>query len=282
MQLNIFTNARNWFYATFITSGLSALKMYSNFYIIIRNKLNDFYYNNTVAKLYIDKVGETFRCIYQFITRSKMEPFYNPWCSVSCLKEDVTREQINSSIEQLWQESYINFNSNEIFIYDKKTSFCLNPIKCVNKVITESSKDIAYCMNGILDAVFDIWDSTDPCLVIFKLQNKYVSRTNNIKKIENDSNLFEKTTKYVLCAEYTHPEMENPIYLDIDSGYYLENNILFSQLFVYRCLKYQSLPYIFDTNYKLKLFDFMMRNIEMTSKEYMVLGKNDYKICKYE
>ena len=282
MQINQFTNARNWLYASFISVGLSSLKVYSNFYIIIGNKTNDLYYKNNIAKLYIDKVGEILRSIYQFVTRSRMEPLYNPWCSIINLKEGVTREQFNDSIEQLWQESYINLNSNELSIYDKNTFFCLNPIICNNKTITENTYEMESCITGILNAVFDIWDSTDPCLVIFKLKHKYISRINLTKRSENEKKYLEQTAKYILCVEYTHPEMKNPIFLDIDAGYYLEKKVHCSLNSVYRCLKYQKQSYIFDSNYKLKIFDFMMRNVEMNNKEYMVIGKNDYKICKYE
>jgi hypothetical protein len=100
----------------------------------------------------------------------------------------------------------------------------------------------------------------------------------NKKKIEKIS--LEKTRKYLLCVEYIHPKMSQSIYLDIHPGYYVEGNEIFSELFVERCLRYQKSAYIFDSDYKLKIMDNMMRTVEMHSNEYMIVDKNNYIIYK--
>ena len=107
------------------------------------------------------------------------------------------------------------------------------------------------------------------------MKHQYISRIKNNKDIKIS---LEKTRKHLLCIEYIHPGMKQSVYLDIHPGYYVEGNEIFSELFVERCLTYQNTPYIFDSNYKLKIMDSMMRTIEMSSNEYMLFEKDNYKI----
>ena len=51
-----------------------------------------------------------------------------------------------------------------------------------------------------------------------------------------------------------------------------DGNELFSVGFVQRLLQYQSLPYIFDESYTLKLMDDCMSTIELNASQYIHLS----------
>ena len=75
-----------------------------------------------------------------------------------------------------------------------------------------------------------------------------------------------------LSIEYCHPKMEKSIPLDVNSCYMRDGNELFSVGFVQRLLQYQSLPYIFDESYTLKLMDDCMSTIELNASQYIHLS----------
>ena len=128
-------------------------------------------------------------------------------------------------------------------------------------------------IQSMIKIIWNMGIITDKCLIIVKMKHQYISRIKNDGKIS-----LEKTRKHLLCVEYIHPKMAQSIYLDIHPGYYLYGNEIFSELFVERCLQYQKSDYVFDSDYKLKIMDSMMRTVEMNCNEYMVIDKNDYKI----
>jgi len=245
--------------------GMTVLNMYSNTYIFFNTRLQDLYYSNSR----VNKVSNTvFQGIYSlaqvFITK-KLEPFYDPWCSLSYISNGV------------FNEHYMNLNDNIHYLrcFNPHAVFCLNPLETADF-------ERSYILSTIQSSMFNMWSEKEktltlnnPCLITFRVKHRYVCR--NSFSPENKISL-EKTRKHFLCVEYTHPEMKNPIYLDIDPGYLLENNEILSELFVARCLKYQSSPFVFDKNYVIKIMDCMMNMVEMRSHQYMILTKDNYTI----
>lgn len=75
-----------------------------------------------------------------------------------------------------------------------------------------------------------------------------------------------------ISIEYCHPKMEKSIPLVVNSCYMRDGNELFSVGFVQRLLQYQSLPYIFDESYTLKLMDDCMSTIELNATQYIHLS----------
>jgi hypothetical protein len=72
--------------------------------------------------------------------------------------------------------------------------------------------------------------------------------------------------------------MENKINIEIDPLFYLDQNELFSSIFVLRCLEYQPLPYVFDSDYKLHIMDNEIKMFDLGSNEYIKLNKSGYTI----
>jgi hypothetical protein len=72
--------------------------------------------------------------------------------------------------------------------------------------------------------------------------------------------------------------MKEPIILDVNIGYFYNKNEILSALFVKRLLEYQTMSYIFDTKYKLKILDWYLLPIEFGYNEYILLESSKYTI----
>jgi hypothetical protein len=260
-----------------LSIGMSALGIYSKMYIYLRTTYKKIYYSNKNINTISNFAFSGIHTFVQMIYFIRMEPYYDPWCSI-CYRKIEPYFKLND----IWTESYLNLNNNEhhlpcLYPVSKNlkhinyTLFCLNPFEI------KTDLQLCYLLQTITKCILNNLSCFNyKCLVIFKIKHQYIT------KISNDDPKFslEKTRKHILCVEYTHPKMINSIYLDIDPGFFTEYNEILSNLFVERCLKYQTLPYVFDSTYKLKIMDCMLNNIEISNDEYMMLGKNDYSIQK--
>lgn len=87
-----------------------------------------------------------------------------------------------------------------------------------------------------------------------------------------------KTPKHFLSIEYSHPEMDDKVPIELSASTYIEGNEILSKQFVRRYLEYQSEPFVFDNNYKLILMDSKIKMLELNSEQYVVIGKTGYDI----
>lgn len=261
MAMIFLDTVKYWSKTVGITVGMLFLRTYSNMYIFIQNQCTKTYDNNKTIQYMCNSLLNWTHPIMEWVYFKKIEPFYDPWCSMSYNSNNKPREH------------YLNLNkpSHYVPLSEKQVLFYYNPFAFTSANFTCDS------IQNILHDISNIWSSSDPLLIILKIKHQYISRMNK-KKIEKIS--LEKTRKHLLCVEYIHPKMSQSIYLDIHPGYYVEGNEIFSELFVERCLRYQKSAYIFDSDYKLKIMDNMMRTVEMHSNEYMIVDKNNYIIYK--
>ncbi len=103
--------------------------------------------------------------------------------------------------------------------------------------------------------------------------------TRFITEGRGDFNLSKtRTPTQFLSIEYSHPELENKIPIELNSSVYLEGNEILSKQFVRRYLEYQSEPFVFDDNYKLILMDSRIKILELSSNQYVTIGKSGYEI----
>lgn len=87
---------------------------------------------------------------------------------------------------------------------------------------------------------------------------------------------FAKSRRHFLSIEYTHPDMEERIPIELDPAIYLIGNEILSSRFVLRCLQYQSEKYVFDDRYVLKIMDSKIRMLTLSAGEYIVIGNTEY------
>ena len=81
-----------------------------------------------------------------------------------------------------------------------------------------------------------------------------------------------------LDIQYHHPDMSEPLILELPKEYYYIGNQLFSNAFVYRMLLYQPFPFVFDEHYILELMDNDLEIMTLKSTEYLVLEDISYRV----
>jgi len=84
--------------------------------------------------------------------------------------------------------------------------------------------------------------------------------------------------KFFLQVLYTHPKMENNIEIIIPKSNYVKNNEILSFSYIERYLKYQEMSYIFDNEYKIKIIDKDLENLELNHNDYIVLYEKEYTV----
>ena len=116
-------------------------------------------------------------------------------------------------------------------------------------------------------------------LFIMKIGDVAISRIYD-KDREDYQISDEKTRKHLLSIEYSHPLMYDKIVIEPDPALYIVGNEVMSAGFVERYLEYQSQPFIFDSKYTIEIMDSKIRTFTLTSDQYIVFGKTDYKVAR--
>jgi len=112
-------------------------------------------------------------------------------------------------------------------------------------------------------------------LFIAKKEGLYISRTGGSST--QISNLIKSNVVFVYI-EYSHSKISYTIELIIPEGMLIIGNELFSPTFVLRLLQHQSKTYFFDLDYKLNIIDHNIRNIVLSSNNYILFDKDTYSI----
>ena len=81
-----------------------------------------------------------------------------------------------------------------------------------------------------------------------------------------------------VTVEYTHPEMNEPIVIDLDNRWFVVGNEILSKVFVARYLAYQSKPYVFDDRYILHIMDTKIQMKTVKSNEFVLIDDKSYRI----
>jgi hypothetical protein len=136
--------------------------------------------------------------------------------------------------------------------------------------------DMIQAFEVALENNADIYNDDDT-IVVMKWDGLYkISRvTTPVKPQTYD---LEKSTVRFLSVEYTVPHSTSGVSLKIPVEMCMQGNELFSHAFVRRLLEYQSEPFEFDFNYRLKVMDGEVNEFELNNTQYIVLGESDYEV----
>jgi hypothetical protein len=113
-------------------------------------------------------------------------------------------------------------------------------------------------------------------MVVLRNHDQYLCRLTSSESTL--SNVILPSSVRFLSIEYRHPDMSTGIYIDLPTGMYSVDNEILSDLFVKRCLEYQSYPYIFDTRYTLHLIDQDIAELELSSGQFIRIHDDTYSV----
>jgi hypothetical protein len=133
--------------------------------------------------------------------------------------------------------------------------------------------------------------SRENVFIIYHFIDFYVcfyNRPPNNSSINQSIELFErwntitpkKSNIRFLSIQYTHPELEEPIELNLENQWYFVGNELLGKIHILRILEYQfsKSQYIFDERYILKIIDSDIHIFEITAEQYIRLEEDKYDI----
>ena len=255
-----------------IAVGFSLLMTYSSYVDWAREICREVYREYPLVKHVTDEL--VYYTIYtkSLYYRNRIEPKQSPWVSTSL-------SDTNSSTENMvFLEHYYMFDD---LVNDDDARENIT-----NRSIAITDRSIAKKYEDICDASIQLsidFDTIHEILTILHTSGQYLTYFVSDSKQDNQRHIRLPATPSkvsFLSVEYIHPEMDQRIPLEIDSGYMITNNVLFSPLFVRRCLEYQTVPFIFDYDYTLRIMDSDVNTIEVKSNQHIHLNEKDYTLVE--
>jgi hypothetical protein len=100
-----------------------------------------------------------------------------------------------------------------------------------------------------------------------------IEKTEKTEKTENTDNAIEISKVSFISIEYSHPDMDYRIPIELNKSWYVVGNELFSFAMVMHMLKSQSQSYIFDKTYTLYIMDNNIQSHELKYNNCITLDK---------
>jgi len=223
-------------------------------------------YNNNIDKNSILNISLEYSLYFieyvkSFIYDYRVEPFNNNWISISYVDQT---ENDKKTLSFIFDETYDQLDTIHFFKDNIVNDYCDDFNAWYNTAKAILLKD---------RKVFD-------CLISMRIENKYIYKVCNIEEDPFDELPFELSKVKFLSIEYTHPELQKSIVIEVDKNAYLIGNEILSCTFVKRALEYSCNIKNFDTDYVLKIMDNDLKTFELKSNEYIKLEKDSYKIIQ--
>lgn len=213
------------------------------------------YNSNKIVKTSVDFTSDTCKHMYYNFINVKYEPTCSDvwYCIIGSYYDSVSNNVVNYTNTEHYQTIFGKVEDDGIAEY-----------------YTTSKNILDYSMSK-LGTIYD-------GLFIMKYFQYYITRVMFNKSILPNVDELVKSKVKFLSVEYIHPELNNPLTLEIDDGFFVEGNELFNVTFVKRILEYQTKKYVFDDRYRILIMDNKMNLINLKSDNYIILGLNGYDI----
>lgn len=226
----------------------------------VKATLRHVYNTNNVFKLSVDIFNYSCNSLHSLVLNYKIEPFHTNWICVSVLSKKPPTESVSDDYSYLDTYDFIKENADtggvEAYIDGFVDSYnTINSILCSTPTMGEG-------------------------MVTMKIGNQYI---NHIYPCEESGEISIELPLIpcnfsFLSIKYTHPIMDNVIYLDIDKNYYFNGNKILSPLFIKKYLRHQSRDYYFDMDYTIEIMDNDVETFYLSSNQYILLGDSTYSI----
>lgn len=192
----------------------------------------------------------------------RSEPIENiePWISIS---QTIPKTERHISNIYFWKKT--DTKRNNQFILNEKY---FNPIDTYNVDKVSKTNDLFHSL----------------------YIHNFILKDKKIKQVSVNATTFNKylVKNYIIVPskvnfldiQYSHPNMTNPLVLELPKEYFFAGNELFSPAFVQRMLYYQPYPFVFDMNYTLEIMDKDLNSVILKPNQYIRLCESDYEIIE--
>jgi hypothetical protein len=221
------------------------------------------YDENEIIRVPVDFANWSYEQVELMNLKCRYEPIYSGWLSVVSSIKIIRGAHVNKSPLR-YVESYTPFDM-------ENSSF---------ENITEAFK-IACESNAALAKDHIEFENNDT-IVIMKWDNLYkVVRAGSTCPADSDDRVgtpLNKSKVRFLSVEYNCPSKNSFVVLKFPKCFYVQENEVFSPVFVRRLLEYQPEEFEFDLDYTLKIMDGEINSFELKSNQYLILRETDYSI----
>jgi hypothetical protein len=117
-------------------------------------------------------------------------------------------------------------------------------------------------------------------IYIFKSNDRGLRRSSSKYTPEFHTQKLEPSSVSFIDVQYSHPDMKEPIILNIGKEWYCIGNELFTSVFVLRALLHQPLPFTFDERYQVDIMDGNLDTTVLTYGQYLVIEERGHCIMQ--
>ena len=227
-----------------MNSLISTLFLFSKIKVIVFDFVRGLYYDSIVFRSICDDftqmiyIGDFY--IKTYIYHQKCEPFGSWLYTFRYLKND---------LKLSFEEKYSDLSCHEEV--------------GVIRIPTETANN-----KNILKIIKTPMPSNDTFYITFTEKHMDAFSLDTI----------QLSTISFLSVEYTHPSMKHGIFISMPKGYFVVGNEILGPSFIYRCLLYQSSPFVFDENYKVLIIDNDISIVKLVYPQYISISETSYQI----
>ena len=269
------------------------IRIYTLLQLFIRNMHTTIFSNIPESCIAITAFCNTYMyCIYMihsWTSIQMLEPYDTFWISVAYIEDNT-----NKYIDDYTPLHLLVENAG----FDETCRLYQNAIQLTTRGFMQTHFEKLVLLRHTDTSDPKKYDTTDLKIhstFIFapsKLGVKYISRicksgeeyvdlkeTNEIRAYNSYMQSLIPCPKFFLTIMYNHPKMNTSIQLDTGiSLYYYVNNEILSPVFILRFLKYQPLPFVFDSDYSVEIIDCNINIFNLYSNMYIKLGESAYEV----
>ena len=255
-------------YASIITSFLflSRIATYAKI------KTAQIYKASPLVDRMTTKIGNVKSNVYSILYNYRIEPSEPNWTNIStlCNYKDI---KCSKAADSCCQD--VNCCTTR---YKLEDIYKIIPENQIENSLEDGA--IKYSLHFLDAKTAKLREKTESVdLFTMKIGNSYI-----IRNIINDNR--SKTACFSLTLAkarfisilYSHPELVNPVYIELPKSMYLVGNEILSSTFVLRYLEHQSMPYVFDMRYTLHIIDNLICQFNLSSSQYILVENNGYHI----
>lgn len=228
----------------------------------------------------VDDICYGFKCIKSYVNGNKIEPYYTSWVSVCNIDE---KYDLNEKYHVYKPKSYIQFEFDNLFmnidLYDDEDDE--EYIKKINSKNQWYNNKFSEAFDECMDDINNFEYEDALILIKYPEHNRIVSNIMCYNNTKRNVVFNPPSNVKFLSIKYSHPQMKEPIFFELDREYFIVENEILSNTFILRLLNYQTKYYVFDNNYELEIIDNNINVKILKCNNYILLEEKDYKVKEY-
>ena len=249
-----------------MSCGIFLFKHYINTYTYFQQTYNHLYQEYPYFTLAMDELSFYHSLFYSWVGNYHTEPNEKGWMLTQFLMKN---------------KKLINNKCYEACLQKIPAYLCKELKHTPQQTIDQTSSKYDESVDAMKSIVFGS-DKIQEGLAIIKLYDNYTCRSvfHDIPICVDTLQPIEPCKNHFINVEYTHPNLDYTIPIDL-TNMYLANNIVLSPLFLHYILSLQPLPYIIDDDYVINIMDQDINMISLTYNKYILFDKDQYYIKEW-